>query len=111
MQCWRQTYREVAGLLYHSREEQELAQAGLGLNHPFATIVGTFLEEAAFRRQDQNPRPVRGRYVVYCGRYLRDKGVAMLLEHARRYSASQPGRFTFVFVGEGDVAIPHEAWA
>jgi len=47
----------------------------------------------------------------YCGRYLREKGVATLLEYARRYAEQYPDRFTFVFLGQGDLAIPRESWA
>jgi glycosyltransferase involved in cell wall biosynthesis len=109
--CWPLTYREVAGIFYHSIEEQELAQGDLGLNHPHGRVLGTFLDSIAEVPPLAKKVPVGGRYVVYCGRYHRDKGVAILLENARRYSTSHPGRFTFVFVGEGDMPIPQEEWA
>src|SRR5205807_602174 len=43
---------------------------------------------------------------LYCGRYLRDKGVLTLLDHAHRYRADHPARFRFVFAGAGEVVIP-----
>jgi len=109
----REAYEQVAGILYHSPEEQELAQRQLGINHPNATCAGTFVDTA-------NPGDAAtaaplvagiGRYVVYCGRYSDHKGVPRLIEFARRYHERSPERFTFVFLGEGEVAIPAEPWA
>jgi glycosyltransferase involved in cell wall biosynthesis len=106
----REAYERVAGILYHTPEEQELAQATLGLNHPYAAIIGTCLDEPRAGGA-QRAGAVRDRYVVYCGRYMAEKGVCALLAHARRYAARHPGRFTFVFAGEGPVPIPRESWA
>jgi glycosyltransferase involved in cell wall biosynthesis len=120
---WGKVYGEAAGLFYHSREEQEFAQAGLGLNHPYAAVIGTFLEmekppflsptpTLSPQRGRRETPSIQGRYLVYCGRYLREKGVGTLIEFARRYSVQHPGRFTFAFAGgAGEVAIPAEPWA
>jgi glycosyltransferase involved in cell wall biosynthesis len=106
-------YREVSGILYHSPEEQHLAEAELGVNHPNAVTVGTFVDvdvqgEAA--RGAQHVGTGR-RYVVYCGRYAAEKGLPLLLDYARRYAAAHPERFTFVFMGDGAWPIPREPWA
>jgi glycosyltransferase involved in cell wall biosynthesis len=112
LRAWHEAYERVAGILYHTPEEQELAQGRLGLNHPYAAVVGTFLDQRdAASAKGRADTLIKGRYVVYCGRYLSEKGVTTLLDHARRYTARHPGRFTFIFVGEGPVAIPREPWA
>jgi glycosyltransferase involved in cell wall biosynthesis len=113
LQEWPKTYGQVGGIFYHSPEEQELAQGELGINHPGGVEIGTYLEQSepsssvpAWRVGDE----VR-RYVVYCGRYSRQKELPRLLEFASRYQAEHPGRFTFVFMGQGEIAIPRESWA
>jgi glycosyltransferase involved in cell wall biosynthesis len=117
MSVWPDVYERVAGILYHSPEEQELAQSGLGLNHPNAQVIGTWLNSFS-----EPERPARGneippslgaraRNIVYCGRYSQHKELPTLLDYARRYQAQRPGRFTFVFMGQGEVAIPKEDWA
>ncbi len=109
----RTAYEPVGGVLYHSPEERQFAEAILGLNHPNAHVVGTWLDTDS----PGDPRPGRQRvgtgrrYVLYCGRYCRDKGLPELLAYARRYAADHPERFTFAFVGQGDEAIPAEPWA
>ncbi len=107
--CWHQTYGSVGGVLYHSPEEQEFAQAVLGLNHPRAVEIGTVLDVGPSPRAAA--RGLTERYLVYCGRYSQQKNVPLLLEFAERYQRARPGRFQFVFVGHGDVRIPQAAWA
>ena len=109
--AWPETYERVAGILYHSKEEQELAQTDLGLNHPHAVVIGTWLESATTHNSQLTTHHSPDRYVVYCGRYSRQKEVPRLLDYARRYSEQHSGRFTFAFMGQGEVPIPREKWA
>lgn len=98
-------YASVGGMLYHSPEEQEFAQTTLGLNHPRATQLGTWLETTAVAAL-----PARERYLVYCGRYSPHKNVPLLLEYLDRYQRDKPGRFVCYFLGTGDVLLPRQPW-
>jgi glycosyltransferase involved in cell wall biosynthesis len=110
---WHRVYGDVAGMLFHSRQEQDFAQAELGFSSPGSACVGTVIDAGA--RADKQ----RGRhrvttalpYIVYCGRYVVEKNFPALLEYARRYSESHPERFVFVFMGEGPVPVPKAPWA
>ncbi len=111
LRTWPVVYGRVGGILYHSPEERELAQTVLGINHPNATEIGTYLESA-------QPSPSRGTssdvadkpYVVYCGRYSRQKELPRLLEFAAHYEKEHPGRIQFLFMGQGEVEIPDKPW-
>jgi glycosyltransferase involved in cell wall biosynthesis len=110
--AFRAGYRQVGAILYHTPEEQRFAEVELGLNHPGAACIGTLVEPTS----PGNPEKGRAligsrRYLIYCGRYSLHKNLPLLFEHARQYSVERPGRFTFVFAGEGSLDIPHEAWA
>lgn len=112
LRAWRETYAAVGGLLYHSPEEQTFAEAELGLNHPGAACVGTWLDTTLAGDAARGQAEAGGRrYLVYCGRYSPQKNVPLLLEYARRYAQEHPGRFGVVFAGQGPVAIPREPWA
>src|SRR5262249_38770336 len=68
---------------------------------------GALVEEPAAspdagREHAQAPGP----YLVYCGRYSAQKRLPDLLDFAGRYEALHPGRFTWVFLGQGEVAVP-----
>ena len=106
---WPHLFSNVGGVLYHSVEEQAHAQARLGVNHPNACQIGTFLKthaDAAPPFMTKAARP----YVVYCGRYSEQKNVSLLLDWATRYQSEQPGRLDFVFMGQGEVTLPPAPW-
>jgi glycosyltransferase involved in cell wall biosynthesis len=112
LQVWRHVYGRVAGLLFHSPEEQALAQADLGLNCPGAACVGIWLDvEPPGDAEGGRQRVGADRYLVYCGRYVPPKGLPTLLEFARRYHEDRGGRFMFAFLGQGELAIPRTPWA
>jgi len=99
----RDIFREIAGVLYHSPEERELAQIELGISHPNASVIGTALERATFSSErTASNRP----YLLYAGRFCREKNLPLLLDWQRRYEADRPGRFEFHFIGEGGFPIP-----
>jgi glycosyltransferase involved in cell wall biosynthesis len=112
LRAWRM-YERAGGLLFHSPEEREFTQAELGLNHPNSVDIGVYLPGAPeFGRPPAGPGlPGAGRYVAYCGRYSEEKGLTRLLDYARTYQRLHPGRFRFVFMGEGNITIPSEEWA
>jgi glycosyltransferase involved in cell wall biosynthesis len=109
----RTAFDDVGGVLYHSVEERAFAQASLGFNHPNAHVIGTFLDAdtPGDPRQGRQRVGTGRRYVLYVGRYCREKGLPELLGFARRYATDHPGRFTFAFAGEGSEPIPPEPWA
>ncbi len=112
LRAWQTLYDRVGGVLFHSEEERRFAETELGLNNPGAVRVGTCIDtETAGDAEAGRRASGASRYVVYAGRYSLSKDLPTLLEHARRYHERRPGRFTFVFLGQGPVAIPAEPWA
>jgi glycosyltransferase involved in cell wall biosynthesis len=111
---WQEVYGRVAGLLYHSAEEQSFAETVLGVNHPGSAVVGTLVDTSTSGHAARGRAVVDApRYLVYCGRYSREKNVPLLVEYARRFSLAHPGQVRFAFMGQGggEVAIPREDWA
>ena len=103
----RDRYSRVAGVLFHSPEEQGFAQVELGLHHPNAEVIGTYLDDT--RGDPERGRTLAGQarpYVVYCGRYCREKGVPALIEWLKRYADECPNRFAAVFTGAGEATFP-----
>jgi glycosyltransferase involved in cell wall biosynthesis len=100
------TLREVGGILYHSVEERRLAEESWNIRNPNSGIVGTYLPMASHIAAPRTPPTLPERYLHYSGRYCREKNLPLLLEWAQRYRAESPGRFSFVFTGQGNVSIP-----
>ena len=89
LSAWPQAYGQVGGILYHSLEEQELAESELGINHPRSLCCGTVLDSTAMGDGDRGQAVVGTiqPYVVYCGRYSEEKELPALLDSARKYYA------------------------
>ena len=111
MKLWRQAYRQVGGILYHSAAEKAFAERSLGLNHPRSAVVGTWLE------MDRAGDAVRGQtlagskdYVLYCGRFSPQKNLPLLLDWFRAFQVQNPSRLSLVLAGQGSVTIPSESW-
>jgi O-antigen biosynthesis protein len=108
----RQMLERAGGVLYHSAEEKQLAQVVFGFNHPNAAVIGTWIDTAATGEASRGKQLAgTDRYVLVCGRKVLEKGLPAAIARARHYSARCPGRYRFVFVGEGDYPIPTESWA
>ncbi len=110
LKTWPLVYGRVAGVLFHSPEERELAQSELGINHPNSVEIGTFLTNTAAPTRKADPFSGK-RYLVYCGRYSEQKCLPRLVEYMARYQSEHPERFGIVFMGMGEVRLPAQAWA
>jgi glycosyltransferase involved in cell wall biosynthesis len=111
--AWPTFYGNVGGIWFHSEEEKAFAEAELGINHPGGVCIGTWLDTET-QGDGQRGRKIVARplpYMVYAGRYSEHKNLLLLLEFAQRYNETYPNRFTFVFMGEGEVRIPKASWA
>jgi glycosyltransferase involved in cell wall biosynthesis len=110
--AWQSVYGRVGGIWYHSEEENQFAETELGLNHPGGMCIGTWLDTLTMGDGERGREHVGTKrpYLVYCGRFSQEKNLPCLLDFAERYNAAKPGRFTFVFLGEGAVKVPDEDW-
>lgn len=107
---WPEFFGTAGGILFHSIEEQQLAQARLGVNHPNSTRVGTLLARPTTDHTIPKPAALRVPYVVYCGRYSEQKNVTLLIEWMRRVHAVSEKAPSLVFMGQGEIVIPREPW-
>jgi glycosyltransferase involved in cell wall biosynthesis len=103
---WPEVYGNVGGILLHSREEKDLMLERLGINSPNAVEIGTWIETQGAEARASGPRG----YVVYCGRFSKQKNVPLLVEWMRRYQEERPGRIGLVCMGRGEVPLTGRPW-
>ena len=105
-------FSRVGGLLFHSDAERRFAENELGVTHPNSTVIGTWLP-------DKQGDPERGRrlvgadrpYLLYAGRFCREKNLSLLLDWLKSYAAQHPNQYRFAFIGGGSVTLPKgEEW-
>ena len=106
LRIWTRIYGEVGGVLYHSPEEQDYGQRVLGLNHPNAEEIGTWLPPTSDANQPVQEAP----YLVYCGRWSQEKNMPLLLEYLAKYHEERGPRFQVIVLGGGDLPIPEVGW-
>jgi glycosyltransferase involved in cell wall biosynthesis len=101
--------RNAAGILYHSEAERHLADARLGINHPISEVVGTWLEPGRGDAQRGQAR-CGPNYLVYCGRFLPEKGFDLLLTWMGRLAQTDPRVPRLVVLGQDGRDLPREPW-
>lgn len=112
LSIWRMAYEQIGGILYHTAEEQSLAEISLGVNHPRAQIIGTVIDVSLQGDPRRGRQAVRTEqpYIVYCGRYSREKGLSELLDWCQQYAEGHSGGVKLVCMGEGNLRIPSASW-
>jgi len=109
--AFREAYRGVGGLLFHSAAEARLTSERLAINHPRHGIVGTVLAESAFQGDPAAGRRRCGeQYLVYCGRYCPEKGLDRLVQFMDQYVAVHGEGLRLVCLGHGPMPLPARAW-
>lgn len=101
--------RSVAGLLYHSPEEQGFAESRLGINHPISEVIGTWLEPPRGDAERGRKR-IGSRYLLYCGRFIAEKGFRRLLDWMARLHEENGNAPKLVVIGRRDEAVPQQPW-
>lgn len=107
LRCFRQEYREVAGLLFHTEAEARYTAEHLGISNPRHIIVGTVLSEVA---REPSPQPASEPYLVYCGRYCPEKGLDRLLQYMDAINAERAKPIRLVCIGQGPMKLPRKPW-
>lgn len=108
--AFRQIYRKVGGVFFHSHTETRFAAERLTINHPHHAIVGTFLPGEAFARDDAACRTDKTPYLVYCGRYCPEKALGELIEWMDNFQARHPDKLRLVCMGQGPTKLPQRSW-
>jgi glycosyltransferase involved in cell wall biosynthesis len=108
MSLFREMCERVRGLLFNSMQEQQLAQQLYALDPERLAVVGVPVSSAG----NSNPARFKEKYAVsdfflYAGRADKGKGADMLVDFYCRYldETNRPERL--VFIGGGDLDIPH----
>ena len=106
--AFRQSFRDVDGLVYHTRAERDLMEdvfrigarpqivLGLGVNDP----AGSGRRGGEILGTDDRP------YLCYLGRVDEHKGCGMLADYFAEYKARHPGDLALAFVGPVSAKAP-----
>jgi glycosyltransferase involved in cell wall biosynthesis len=104
-------FEQVAGFLFNSLPEQQLAQRIFNIGDRFSRIVGMGLEPfdadpAAFAKRHDIHQP----YVLYSGRREPMKGTPMLLDYLAAFRHRTGRDVKLVLTGSGMIEPPADLW-
>ncbi|MFH0793865.1 MAG: glycosyltransferase family 4 protein [bacterium] len=108
LNCFRELYSRVRGMLFLSLPEQRLATRLYGLSDMPKTILGG---GARTRPGDaekfREARGIREPFLLYLGRQVEGKGIGRLLEFFARHHLMQPqSQLKLVIIGPGSYPLP-----
>lgn len=110
LSLWHDAFDEVGGLLFHSPWEQHFAQAILGFNSPNHAVMQADVTIPAYD-STQLRSELKGRsYVVYCGRFTKEKNCQLLLDFMERFNSTATEKVTLAIIGTGSITIPNKDW-
>lgn len=111
LRLMRTQFESVAGVLFNSEPEMELALELFSLSSAKCRIVGMGMDPF-----DADPRAFAARrqwtapYVIYSGRREDGKGTPLLCDYMAAFRARTGRDVKLVFTGRGDIPAPPELW-
>lgn len=114
MQCFRKVYSKVAGMVFHSKPERELAEKLYDLSGVQVTDIGDGMNvDLEFDgKRFRNKYGIQEPYILYAGRKDEGKNIYTLInyfhEYKNRHKEGKNQNLKLVLLGGGEVKIPPE---
>jgi glycosyltransferase involved in cell wall biosynthesis len=107
LDCFREMFRSVAGHIFNTEPERQLAERLYSITPGAETVVGIGLDpftadSAAFAAR----KGIRTPYVLYCGRREPLKGTPLLVDYFSCFVDRTKRPLSLVLTGSGPVSIP-----
>lgn len=112
MQCFRRVYSKVAGMVFHSKPERELAEKLFDLSSVKTADIGDGMNvDLEFDGERfRNKFGIREPYILYAGRKDKGKNIYTLIdyfhEYKNRHKEGKNQELKLVLLGGGEVMIP-----
>ncbi len=108
MECFKEAFSKVAGMIFNAKPEQELANNLYDLQSVEQMVLGvgldTNIESSAerFREKYKLNKP----FILYAGRKDKGKNVDTLLQYFAEYKKRNEDDLKLVLIGGGSIEIP-----
>ena len=106
---YRETFRDLRGIIFHARPEMELANKVLDLRNVNQVLLGEGVETDfeynadRFRKKYNINEP----YIIYAGRKDEAKNIYTLIKYFGEFTRRNPDKnLKLVLIGGGDINIP-----
>ena len=108
LRAFRQSFRDIDGLVYHTRAERQLMEDVFGIGAAPQIVLGLGVNEpAGVGRRGGDILGIGDRpYLCYLGRVDEHKGCTMLAAYFAEYKERHPSDLALAFVGPVSVEAP-----
>jgi len=108
MECFKEPFSKVKGMIFHAKAEYELAAGIYDLSNVDAKVLGESVDtditfdSSRFRRTYR----INDNFILYAGRKDVGKNVDVLINYFCEFKKRNPGSLKLVLIGGGEVRIP-----
>ena len=108
MECFRDAFSRVAGMVFNAEPERRLAERLYGVKgENFVTFgIGMETDWKADPERFRKKYGIRDPFILYAGRKDAGKRVDQLVLAFTEYKKRNPGKLKLVLIGGGDIRIP-----
>lgn len=110
MQCFKETFSKVAGMIFHAKPESELANRIYDLSNVNNEVLGegVYTEITFDAQRFRGKFKIEDPFIIYAGRKDKGKNVDTLLKYFREYKHRNPSDLKLVLIGGGEINIPKD---
>ena len=108
MKCFRKTFSQVRGMIFHAEPERELAAKLYGIHGDAFPVLGEGIdtEWTADASRFREKTGIRDPFILYAGRKDAGKRVDVLIRYFNHYRKTRNKDLKLVLIGGGKIDIP-----
>jgi len=108
MQCFKDPFSQVAGMVFNAEPERLLAEKLFGVRgDTFATFgIGMDTDQTGDGERFRQKFGIKDPFILYAGRKEAGKRVDMLVRYFAEYKRRNPDKLKLVLIGGGQIDIP-----
>lgn len=110
MQCFKNIFQKVGGMIFHAKPESELANSIYDLSAVPNAILGegVYTEIMSDAHSFRNKFKIDSPFILYAGRKDKGKNVDTLVKYFGEYKRRNSSGLKLVLIGGGKIDIPKE---
>lgn len=113
LNCFKNVFSKVAGMIFHAKPEAELANSLYDLKNVKNQVLGEGLDTEITSNAEQFRKKFKidSPYILYAGRKDKGKNVDTLLQYFAEYKERNNSNLKLVLIGGGNIEIPESVKA
>ena len=110
MNCFKEVYSKISGMIFHAKPESELANRVYDLSNVNNGILGegVYTDISSDAQRFRDKFKINSPFILYAGRKDKGKNVDTLIKYFCEYKQRKQSDLKLVLIGGGEIDIPKE---